>query len=104
MKYFVSYTTRDQEVTKELLQAFSTKLCSYGEVYIDIINNNSIDKQARVITELDSSDLMLLIESNSIYLSEWVLLEIERAKTKHIPIKILKVKDIITFPDYIHSK
>ncbi len=97
MKYFISYTTRDNEVTIDLLQAFSNKLSRHGEVFIDIINNSSIDRQARVISELENSDLMILIESKSIYESEWVALEIDKAKSKQIPIKTISIKQLNDF-------
>lgn len=94
MKCFVSYTTRDKEITKELLSNFADKLMKFGEVFIDIINNNSEDKQARVISELDNSDLLILIKTKSIYKSKWVSLEIERANSKKIPIRGILVEDL----------
>ena len=97
MKYFVSYTTRDKEVTIDLLKSFAKRLRYYGEVFVDLIDNNSLNKQDRVISELDSSDLMVLIESKNIYNSEWVVLEIERAKAKNIPIRKLKISDLGSF-------
>lgn len=99
MKYFVSYTTRDKEVTLELLKTFSGKLEKTGEVFVDLINNNSLDKQARVISELDSSDILILIESKSIYESEWVSIELERAKTNQIPIKRVLINYLTDFND-----
>ena len=94
MKYFVSYTTRDAEVTIDLLKAFSNELEKIGKVFIDIIDNNSKDKQSRVIAELDSSDILLLIETKNIYQSNWVSIEIERAQSKQIPIKIISLNDL----------
>lgn len=92
MKYFVSYTTRDKEVTADLLQSFAKELRKTGEVFIDMIDNDSADKQSRVISELDSSDILILIESESIYKSEWVGIELERAGLKKIPIRKVKIK------------
>jgi hypothetical protein len=97
MKYFVSYTTRDEEVTISLLEIFSKKLSNNGKVFIDIIDNNSIDKQLRVIEELESSDLVILIESKSIYQSEWVALEIDKAKSRKIPIRTVPIDEISNF-------
>lgn len=99
MKYFVSYTTIDKEVTKDILSTFSKRLEKLGEVFIDIIDNNSIDKQARVFSELDSSDVLLLIETKSIYKSKWVSLEIERAKARQIPIKTISFDELTIFTD-----
>lgn len=97
MKIFVCYTTRDAEITINLLKKISKKLSTYGVVFIDIIDNNSTNKQLRVISELESSDLIVVIESKSIYQSEWVALEIKKAKLKKIPIKILQVKELSNF-------
>ena len=100
MKYFVSYTTRDNEVTIDLLQTFSKRLGKFGKVFIDIINNNSKDKQKRVFDELDNSDMIVLIESSYVYQSEWVAIEIERAKLKQIPIKQLSIKQLNKFSGF----
>jgi hypothetical protein len=97
MKYFVSYTTRDKEVTKELLAIFSKQLEKSGNVFIDIIDNDSLDKQTRVIEELENSDLMILIETKSIYQSEWVALEIEKAKARQIPIRKISINELNNF-------
>ena len=94
MKCFVSYTTRDKEVTADLLQAFATELRKTSEVYIDMIDNNSVDKQGRVISELDNSNILVLIESESIYKSEWVRIELERAALKKIPIRKIKMEEL----------
>ena len=45
MNIFVSYTTKDSEVTLHRLKEISIKLRQIGYVYIDIIHNNSQDKQ-----------------------------------------------------------
>ena len=57
MKIFVSYTTRDKDITSELLNTVFFKLRKIGKVYIDLIHNDSINKQQRVLNELDTSDL-----------------------------------------------
>ncbi|MDR1383850.1 MAG: toll/interleukin-1 receptor domain-containing protein [Planctomycetaceae bacterium] len=95
MKYFVSYTTIDKEITKEFLYQFSNELKKYGEAFIDMLDNNSSDKQLRIIYEIDSSDMLILIDTKSIYQSKWVLLEIERARGKEKPIQKISVNDIL---------
>ena len=97
MKYFVSYTTRDKEITSDLLKQFSKELEKKGEVFIDLLHNDSIDKQSRVLKELDSSDVMILIETNSVYQSEWVVLEIEQANAIPIPIQIMNIDQLRKF-------
>lgn len=94
MKYFISYTTRDKEITRNFLEAFSLRLKRKGEVFVDLIDNNSADRQARVIHELDSCNLFILIETENIYKSNWVTIEIERAKSRNIPIHKVKIEDI----------
>jgi len=94
MKYFVSYTTKENEVTKELLESIAKVLKQKGEVYIDLIDNDSINKQERVINELDNSDVFLLIETKSVYDSAWVQIELEKAKSRQIDIQILSITDI----------
>jgi hypothetical protein len=89
MKYFVSYTRRDAEITLNLLKAFAKELEKRGDVFIDIINNNSTDKQKRVIDELDNCDMLLLLETKNVYKSLWVAFEIDRAKSKKIPIRVI---------------
>ena len=97
MKYFVSYTTRDKEITPDLLKQFSKELEKKGEVFIDLLHNDSIDKQSRVLKELDSSDVMILIETNSVYQSEWVVLEIEQANAMPIPIQKMNLDQLRKF-------
>lgn len=94
MKHFVCYTTRDKEVNFELLQSFSNELKKIGDVFIDLIDNDSEDKQSRVLSELDSSDVLVLIETSNIYKSEWVTIELNRAKEKGIPIRTVKASEI----------
>ncbi|PKQ63231.1 hypothetical protein BZG02_10820 [Labilibaculum filiforme] len=95
MKYFISYTLKDKEITKEFLE-FVVKLYSKKDsVYIDLLNNDSSNKQKRVIHELDSSDIFVLIESKSVYKSKWVQIEIQRAKLGNKKFKIIKLEEII---------
>jgi hypothetical protein len=86
MKIFVSYTTRDLEITTAFLRNISYQLKAYGDVFIDLLDNNSPNKQDRVIKELETSDLLLLIETKSTYLSKWVILEMDTATSLAIPI------------------
>ena len=97
MKYFISYTTRDSELTLDLLDSFSRRLKARGEVFVDLLHNNSEDRQKRVIAELDASDMLLVIETKSTYQSEWVNFEISRAKSRRIPIRKLSLEEIIFF-------
>jgi hypothetical protein len=100
MKHFVCYTTRDKEINSELLQSFSNELKKEGDVFIDMIDNDSEDKQSRVLSELDTSDILVLIETSSIYKSEWVSIELERAKAMNILIRIVKLDEIKKYLTY----
>ena len=97
MKIFVSYTTRDKDITSELLNTVFFKLRKIGKVYIDLIHNDSINKQQRVLNELDTSDLVLLIKSDKNILSKWVRIETERANKKLIPIIKITRNEIATY-------
>jgi len=90
MKIFVSYTTRDRNITKEFLLKLYNELSEFETVYIDLIHNDSENKQKRVFDELESADQVVLIETESVYDSDWVKIELESAKS-------LK-KDIIKIP------
>lgn len=94
MNIFVSYTTKDSEVTLHRLKEISIKLRQIGYVYIDIIHNNSQDKQKRVFEELDNSDVIVLIISNNVYNSV-VIKEIERAYKQFTPIVPFTINEII---------
>jgi hypothetical protein len=80
MNFFVSYTTSYNEVTINSLFEFSKKANTFGNVFVDLLNNNSTDKQKRIILELQQSDLLILIKSRSSLNSEWVQFEIETIK------------------------
>ena len=105
MRIFVSYTTRNNEVAESLLLALSNKLSCFGNVFIDLLNNDSVDKQKRIVTELNICDLLVLIESASSNCSEWVRFELRTANELNIPIVILPVNSIdnLTSADLEHK-
>ena len=86
MNIFISYTIKDKEISFDSLSSISRKLKHIGNVYIDIINNDSINKQERVFYELDNSDIVMLLITPNVYKSKWVIIELERAKERSIPI------------------
>jgi hypothetical protein len=101
MKIFISYTIRDKQVTENMLKAFAQSLTAFGKVYIDLLDNDSEEKQARLLSELHNSDLFLLIESREVYSSPWVQLEIKQAKLKGIKIHSIPFAQ---FKDFCDSK
>lgn len=86
MDIFVSYTTRDLYVDQELLESMCEVLSEYGNYYIDLLHNNSSDKQRHVELMLSQAKLLLLISSSSIGKSEWVRWELTEAEKNSIPI------------------
>lgn len=94
MNIFVSYTTRDNEVTINSLINFSNKINSFGKIFIDLIDNNSNDKQGRIIEELNKTELLILIKSKSILNSEWVKFELDSAEKLNIPVIEFDISEI----------
>ena len=86
VKIFVSYTTKDDQIDEGYLSEKELIIAKYGHVYIDILHNDSADKQNRVIRELISSDVLLLVKTESIFKSQWVIWELEMAYKKEIPV------------------
>lgn len=91
---FVSYTTIDKEITSQFLQTVNHFLNSQGNSFIDLIHNDSIDKQKRVFHELENSDLLVLIGTKNIYNSRWVIKELDLAEKSGVPKMILSPADI----------
>lgn len=86
MNIFVSYTTRDKVIDRQLLEDASEVLSSYGNFYIDLLHNDSQNKQAHVSHMLSQSDILVLIESCSIKESSWVQWELREAEIIGIPV------------------
>ncbi|MGS0695388.1 hypothetical protein [Shewanella sp. 0m-4] len=86
MNIFVSYTTRDKIINRQLLEDASEVLSTYGNFYIDLLHNDSLDKQAHVRHMLSQSNLLVLIESCSIKESSWVQWELREAERIGIPV------------------
>ena len=78
-RLFISYTTRDGIIRVADL-IFIDKLFSVqSKTYIDLLHNDSTDKQRRVLNELKLADKMLLILTPKIFTSPWVIKEIKYA-------------------------
>lgn len=78
-KIFVSYTTRDPEVNRALLYQLDEALSQTRDVYIDLIHNDSEEKQKRVLDELRGADSVVFLNSDSILKSRWAMHERDRA-------------------------
>jgi predicted nucleic acid-binding protein len=99
MKVFVSYTTIDKEITVKFLQGINDFLKSQGNVFIDLIHNDSTDKQKRVFYELENSDIVVLVNSKNVYNSYWVSKELDFAEKVGIPKLILFPSEIKFLPE-----
>ncbi|NLS55673.1 TIR domain-containing protein [Hafnia alvei] len=90
MNIFVSYTTRDQYIDRELLESVFDIVSHYGHCYIDLLHNDTNDKQRHVELMLSQAKLLILISSTSIGKSEWVQWELAEAGKRHIPMLIIQ--------------
>ena len=86
MNLFVSYTVRDFYVSEHLLERISDFVSSFSWPFVDLVHNDSVDKQKRVGEELEKADLLLLLKSESVSKSEWVEWELNRARQLGIDI------------------
>lgn len=97
MRVFVSYTTKDPDVTKEALARVEERISPFAKVFIDILHNKK-GKQRRVNYELYRSDIVLLIDSPD-YNSEWVQKELISARKKGKPIVKVGIKELLELDD-----
>jgi hypothetical protein len=81
MNIFISYTTRDNIVTRDFLIYLESEISDLGYIYIDLIHNHSKNKQARVERELQQADIFLLLHTDSITKSPWARWEIDTAES-----------------------
>jgi TIR domain len=99
MRIFVAYTTIDKEISREFLLSLRKRVSIAGKVFIDLIDNDSTDKQERVISELDNSDILLLVNTQNVSKSKWVSIELDRAEERKIPIIMLSPAEVIEMSD-----
>lgn len=79
-KIFVIYTTRDECVNSNSLNKIYNELKKYGDVFIDILHNNSIEKQEYVIKKLHECSSIVIVDTPELEKSEWAKLELNIAK------------------------
>lgn len=77
---FICYTMRDSYINEKLFLDIQEGLEFNYYLFIDAINNDSDDKQERVIRELMMADVIIVINSKSIEESSWAQHEISLAK------------------------
>lgn len=93
-KVFISYTLRDENVTTEKLQALKMQMPLNCDSFVDIIDNDSEDRQARVDKELWECDTFMQVKSPTIGESDWALYEIMRAWSRKIPVNVIDANSI----------
>ena len=84
MRIFVSYTLKDGYLDTSVLSQVKELYRNSDSCYIDILDNDSVDKQGRVEQELQSADVLLLIETPMVMESKWVRHELNVAKNRNI--------------------
>ena len=94
MLVFCSYTLRDGLVTIEKLRKLKELISKSADCYIDILDNDSIDKQKRVLEELSKAQLVLVLMSPDLKKSAWVKEEYRIANEKNIPIVEININHI----------
>jgi hypothetical protein len=80
MHIFVSYTTKDAIISKSFLLSVSNTLTFYGKPFIDLLHNDSPNRQFRINQELHSADILLFLNSASAKHSKWVKWELKQAQ------------------------
>ena len=68
------------------MNALNLHLSPYYDLFIDLIHNDSENKQDRVMLELKSSQYVIVIRTPLIEQSLWVKTEINEANKKNIPV------------------
>ena len=94
MLVFCSYTLRDGLVTIEKLRKLKELISQSAACYVDILDNDSIDKQERVVEELSKAQLVLVLMSPDLKKSAWVQEEYRIANEKNIPIVEININHI----------
>lgn len=93
MRVFVSYTTKDPDVTTEALARVEERISPFATVFIDLLHNKK-GNQRRVNNELKRSDIVLQIASPK-YKSEWVQKELLAARKRGTPILKVGLKELL---------
>lgn len=94
-KIFVSYTVRDGKIGIGFLKKLFLEICDICCAYVDLLHNNSFNKQERVIRELLSSDFVFLIKTEQILNSNWVKTELLLACEFGIPVLTFEYVDLV---------
>lgn len=87
-RVFISYTMRENYIDYNYLYKLKQILSKYSciDTYVDILDNHESDHQGHVISMLCASDVVLLLRTPNINISNWVQKELKLAIEKKIPI------------------
>lgn len=89
---FISYTSRDGAVDDAALRFAESIFSSFSEVFIDrLAARTRWHPQLVIISRIFRAHLLVVIESQSVYRSPWVLLELVLARMTLTPIITLPV-------------
>lgn len=91
MRIFISYTLRDGVVDADFLNAVRQTQSSNFTTFIDIIDNDSVDVQSRIRSEIEYCDLFLILRTPSYRTSPWAIQEINWAREYG---KLIKFHDV----------
>lgn len=103
-KVFISYTFRDSEVSLEKLQSLKRQMPLSSDSFVDAIDNDSEEKQARVDQELQECDSLLQVKSPSVLDSPWAFYEISKAWSRKIPVDFIAPESIELGKDMVRHK
>lgn len=103
-KVFISYTFRDSEVSLEKLQSLKRQMPLSSDSFVDAIDNDSEEKQARVDQELQECDSLLQVKSPSVLDSPWAFYEISKAWSRKIPVDFIDPESIEPGKDMVRHK
>ncbi len=79
MRIFVSYTTRDKYINLTRLRDVFSVMSQFGLVYIDLLHNDSQDRQRRVENELALSSTVVFLKTPAVSKSVWFMKETKLA-------------------------
>jgi hypothetical protein len=94
---FISYTSRDSCVNDAALIKAKSLFSGNSSVFVDRLSKGTgWHPQLVIMFNIIRSHLLVVVESNSVYQSPWVLLEILLAKITLTPIIRLPIKSLET--------
>ena len=91
---FISYTIRDGYITFDILSRIKTYFEKFGTTFIDLLDNDSLAKQDRILDEINIADSFILLNTPAINDSPWVAKEIEKAESRQLSIIELTINEI----------